>query len=70
MPGSPRLNDALRRKMLRQMLEIRFCEERIQRLFEEGLMRGSTHLCIGQEVVRVGAATAVEPERGDTLLCT
>lgn len=70
MPGSPRLNDALQRKMLRQMLEIRLCEERIQRLFEEGLVRGSTHLCIGQEAVSVGAAAAVEPERGDTVLCT
>ena len=56
--------------MLRQMLDIRFCEERIQRLFEEGLVRGSTHLCIGQEAVSVGAAAAVEPERGDTVLCT
>jgi len=70
MHGSPRLNDGLRRKMLRQMLDIRFCEERIQRLFEEGLVRGSTHLCIGQEAVSVGAAAAVEPERGDTVLCT
>jgi pyruvate dehydrogenase E1 component alpha subunit len=70
MSGSPRLNDTLRRKMLRQMLDIRFCEERIQRLFEEGLVRGSTHLCIGQEAVSVGAAAAVEPERGDTVLCT
>ncbi|MEJ5296501.1 MAG: thiamine pyrophosphate-dependent dehydrogenase E1 component subunit alpha [Armatimonadota bacterium] len=52
------------------MLDIRFCEERIQRLFEEGLVRGSTHLCIGQEAVSVGAAAAVEPERGDTVLCT
>jgi len=56
--------------MLQQMLDIRFCEERIQRLFEEGLVRGSTHLCIGQEAVSVGAAAAVEPERGDTVLCT
>lgn len=70
MHGSPRLNDGQRRKMLRQMLDIRFCEERIQRLFEEGLVRGSTHLCIGQEAVSVGAAAAVEPERGDTVLCT
>ncbi len=70
MRKEPRLDNTLRRAMLRKMLEIRICEERIQRLFEEGLVRGSTHLCIGQEAVSAGAAAAMEPERGDTVLCT
>lgn len=52
------------------MLEIRYCEERIQRLFEEGLVRGSTHLCIGQEAVSVGAAAVIDASRGDTVTCT
>lgn len=56
--------------MLRKMLEIRHCEERIQRLFEDGLVRGSTHLCIGQEAVSVGAAAAIDAAKGDTVTCT
>ncbi len=56
--------------MLRKMLEIRHCEERIQKLFEDGLVRGSTHLCIGQEAVSVGAAAAIDAASGDTVTCT
>ncbi len=55
---------------LRRMLEIRACEERVQQLFAEGLVRGSTHLCIGQEAVAVGVVSAIDSERGDTLSCT
>jgi TPP-dependent pyruvate/acetoin dehydrogenase alpha subunit len=53
---------------LRAMLEIRFFEEEIQRLFTEGLVRGSTHLCQGQEAVVVGACRALRD--GDTMSCT
>lgn len=55
---------------LRKMLEIRACEERVQQLFTEGLVRGSTHLCIGQEAVPVGVAQAMDTSLGDTLTCT
>jgi TPP-dependent pyruvate/acetoin dehydrogenase alpha subunit len=53
---------------LRAMWEIRFFEEECQRLFTEGLVGGSTHLCQGQEAVVVGTARALRP--GDTMLCT
>jgi TPP-dependent pyruvate/acetoin dehydrogenase alpha subunit len=53
---------------LRAMYEIRFFEEECQRLFAGGLVRGSTHLCQGQEAVVVGAARALRPT--DTMLCT
>lgn len=59
-----------RRHMLRQMLDIRLCEERIQELFVENIIRGTTHLCIGQEAVSAGMAAAVDPARGDTVACT
>ena len=39
----------------RSMLTIRGFEERIERLFAQGRVRGSTHLGIGQEAVAVGA---------------
>jgi TPP-dependent pyruvate/acetoin dehydrogenase alpha subunit len=50
------------------MLEIRFFEEEVQRLFEQGLVRGSTHLCQGQEGVVVGACHNLRD--GDAMTCT
>jgi len=52
------------------MLEIRYCEERIQELFLENVIRGTTHLCIGQEGVSVGMAAVIDAPRGDTVTCT
>jgi acetoin:2,6-dichlorophenolindophenol oxidoreductase subunit alpha len=51
-----------------RMVEIRLLEERIQILYEEGYLRGSTHLCIGQEAVCVGIARAARIT--DRLTCT
>lgn len=42
-----------------RMLEIRGFEERAERLFADGEIRGSTHLGIGQEAVAVGARAAL-----------
>lgn len=64
------LSAELRHHMLKQMLEIRYCEERIQELFLENVIRGTTHLCIGQEAVSVGMAALVDAKRGDTVTCT
>ena len=50
------------------MIEIRLFEDEVQRLFAQGLVRGSTHLCQGQEAVAVGACAALR--RRDTMLCT
>lgn len=46
---------------LRDMKRIRAFEERIDRLFVEARIHGTTHLCIGQEAVPVGACAAIEP---------
>ena len=53
---------------LRTMLTIRITEEQIQNLFLQNLIRGTTHLCIGQEACSVGVAAAMQ--QGDTLTCT
>jgi acetoin:2,6-dichlorophenolindophenol oxidoreductase subunit alpha len=53
---------------LRSMYEIRFFEEAVQRLFTDGLVRGSTHLYQGQEAVAVGACRALE--HADSMSCT
>jgi acetoin:2,6-dichlorophenolindophenol oxidoreductase subunit alpha len=46
----------------RRMLEIRAFEERVQELFMDGLVEGTTHLCQGQEAVSVGAVGALDAD--------
>jgi len=64
----PTLNATVRRNMLQRMLEIRISEEQIQELFLQNLIRGTTHLCIGQEACAVGIAWTLE--KGDRVTCT
>jgi pyruvate dehydrogenase E1 component alpha subunit len=64
------LSADVRHHMLQTMLEIRYAEERIQELFLANVIRGTTHLCIGQEAVSVGMAANVDAKRGDTVTCT
>lgn len=49
------------RALLRRMKLIRAFEERVDRLFVEARIHGTTHLCIGQEAIPVGACAAIEP---------
>jgi pyruvate dehydrogenase E1 component alpha subunit len=42
------------------MLEIRLFEDKVQELFMDGKIEGTTHLCQGQEAVSVGAVGALE----------
>jgi acetoin:2,6-dichlorophenolindophenol oxidoreductase subunit alpha len=44
-----------------QMLTIRFFEDNAISTFRKGLFTGSTHPCIGQEAIAVGAAAALQP---------
>ena len=44
------------------MLEIRLFEEKVQELFMQGLIEGTTHLCQGQEAVSVGAIAALRDD--------
>ena len=57
-----------RRQQLARMMEIRSVEDRIQKLFGEGHIRGSTHLANGQEAVALGVARSVDPD--DVVTCT
>ena len=50
------------------MCEIRAFEERVQAMFFEGLVHGTTHTCQGQEAVAVGIAAAARPT--DRVTCT
>lgn len=54
--------------LLEEMLKIRCFEDEVKALFFSGSVRGSTHLCQGQEAVVVGVCSALRP--GDTMTCT
>lgn len=49
-------------KQYRQCYMIRAFEKRVEKEFEKGLMRGTTHGCVGQEVIPVLAMNYVEKE--------
>jgi len=44
-----------------RMIEIREFEEQINGLFASGSIRGTTHLCLGQEALAVGLASVLRP---------
>jgi TPP-dependent pyruvate/acetoin dehydrogenase alpha subunit len=66
-PADP-LDLVLGLRFFEQMLRTRNLEDEVQRLFTDGLVRGTTHLCQGQEAVSVGVCGALSP--GDTMTCT
>ena len=63
-----RLEKDARLRALQSMVKIRLAEEEIQNLFMANLVRGTTHLAIGQEACSAGVALALQP--GDTVTCT
>ena len=44
-----------------RMAEIRDFEERVNELFAQGVIHGTTHLCMGQEALAVGLASVLRP---------
>jgi TPP-dependent pyruvate/acetoin dehydrogenase alpha subunit len=56
------------RDLLSAMWQIRHFEDEVKLMFARGILRGSTHLCQGQEAVAVGVCSVLEP--GDTSTCT
>jgi pyruvate dehydrogenase E1 component alpha subunit len=65
---APEIDRDTRLRMYRTMVECRFFETRAQELFFEGLVRGTTHLGIGQEAVAAGVAAAMRDD--DYTFCT
>lgn len=51
-----------------QMVLIRRFEERLAGLYKDGVLRGSLHLCIGQEATGVGGCAALRAD--DYMTCT
>jgi TPP-dependent pyruvate/acetoin dehydrogenase alpha subunit len=67
-PGAATVDRDLGLAMYRTMQRCRLLEVRAQELFFEGLVRGTTHLGIGQEAVASGVAHAMRPD--DYTFCT
>jgi pyruvate dehydrogenase E1 component alpha subunit len=63
-----RIKRETRLRMYRTMVDCRLFETRAQELFFEGLVRGTTHLGIGQEAVAAGVAAAMRDD--DYTFCT
>ena len=51
-----------RTEWFRQMILVRLFEDKVQELYLQGLVQGTTHLCQGQEAVSVGAVGAMQPD--------
>jgi acetoin:2,6-dichlorophenolindophenol oxidoreductase subunit alpha len=66
--ATPDLDRDLQLRMYRGMVECRTFEQRTHELFLAGLVRGTTHLGIGQEAVAVGFASAMRSD--DYTFCT
>jgi TPP-dependent pyruvate/acetoin dehydrogenase alpha subunit len=54
--------------MYRMMVEARRFEQRVHDLFMDGLVKGTSHLAIGQEAVAAGFASVLGPD--DLVFCT
>jgi pyruvate dehydrogenase E1 component alpha subunit len=62
------LSEELRLRMYRILVELRESEQRAYDLFLQNLVKGTSHLSLGQEAVATGFAAAMEP--GDLTFCT
>jgi pyruvate dehydrogenase E1 component alpha subunit len=49
-------------RLYRNMVRVRAFEEEVVEAFRAGLIPGSTHPCIGQEAIKVGALDAIQQE--------
>ncbi|MGZ8594765.1 MAG: thiamine pyrophosphate-dependent dehydrogenase E1 component subunit alpha [Actinomycetota bacterium] len=61
-------DQATRVDMYRMMVEARLFERRVHDLFLQGLVKGTSHLALGQEAIAAGFAAALRPD--DLVYCT
>lgn len=68
--GAPNddIGEDVRLRMYRMQVEIREAEQRAFDLFLQNLVKGTSHLSLGQEAVATGFACAMQP--GDLSFCT
>src|SRR6188768_2239882 len=51
-----------RLELYRQQLELRYCEKRAYDLFLQNLIKGTSHLSLGQEAIAAGFGVAMRPD--------
>ncbi len=61
-------DEATRLEIYRMMVEARLFERRVHDLFLQGLVKGTSHLALGQEAIAAGFAAALRPD--DLVYCT
>src|ERR1700758_1164688 len=62
------IGEEMRLRMYRTQVEIREAEQRAFDLFLQNLVKGTSHLSLGQEAIAAGCAAAMKP--GDLSFCT
>ena len=67
-PVTNGIGPELQLRMYRMLVELREAEQRAYDLFLQNLVKGTSHLSLGQEAVAAGFALAMEP--GDLTFCT
>ena len=67
-PAGPAIAEATRLELYRLQVLLREAEQRANDLFLQNLVKGTSHLSLGQEAVAAGCATAMQP--GDLSFCT
>jgi len=67
-PSAAKIPEATRLALYRQMMEIRYCEKRAHDLFLQNLVKGTSHLALGQEAVAAGFGVAMNTD--DYSFCT
>jgi acetoin:2,6-dichlorophenolindophenol oxidoreductase subunit alpha len=67
-PAAADLDRATRLRLYQLMVELRDFEQRAYELFLENLVRGTSHLALGQEAIAAGYAVAMRPD--DYTFCT
>ena len=60
--------EATRLRLYQLQVEIRYCEKRAYDLFLQNLVKGTSHLALGQEAVAAGFAAAMNKD--DYSFCT
>lgn len=67
-PKPVEIDQATRLRLYRALVELRYFERRAYDLFLENLIRGTSHLALGQEAVAAGYGVAMRPD--DYTFCT
>jgi 2-oxoisovalerate dehydrogenase E1 component len=49
-------------RLYRELCLVRRFDERVIELFNQGIVKGTAHSCVGQEAIAVGACAALEPD--------